>query len=99
MKEIVEIGYIKNELSPSWFIEKPIDFEYKVYQLMAFLKNCGDNVHNGYWFPDFEIIEKRYKDIESFKESSEINFMPINMIRSYLITSMIYLITPMSMLK
>jgi len=72
MKEIAEVTYIKNELSPSWFIEKPIDFEYKVYQLMAFLKKCGNNVNNGYWFPDFEIIEKRYKDIESFKESSEI---------------------------
>lgn len=72
MKELIEVDYIKNDLKPSWFIEQPIDFEYKVYTLMAFLKRAEENIYNGYWFPEFDIIEKRFKDIESFKESSDV---------------------------
>jgi hypothetical protein len=72
MSNIIEVEYIKNDLSPSWFIEGSIDFESKVYTLMAFLKKAENNIYHGHWFPDFEIIENRYKDLESFIESSEI---------------------------
>ena len=72
MNDIIEVDYIKNDLSPSWFIQGSIDFESKVYTLMAFLKKAENNVFYGHWFPDFETIENRYKDLESFIESSEI---------------------------
>lgn len=75
MKEIIEMDYVKNDLESSWFIQKPIDFEHKVYHLMAFLKKAEENIYNGYWFPEYEIIEKRYKDIESFIESSQIVYV------------------------
>lgn len=66
MKELIEMNYVKNNLDPAWFVQDPIDYEYKIYTLLAFLKNTEDNIENGYWFPDYEILEKRYTDIELF---------------------------------
>ena len=43
MSNIIEVEYIKNDLSPSWFIEGSIDFESKVYTLMA-LKKVENNI-------------------------------------------------------
>ena len=72
MNDIIEVEYNENYLPATWFVEGPIDFEHKVYVLMHFLKKCEENINNGFWFPDFELLAERFRDVESFIESSEI---------------------------
>lgn len=67
-----DANYIPNELSNTWFIESPIDYEYKYYKLMAYLQRLETNIENGYLFEEFTQLEKRYKDLESFNNSFEI---------------------------
>ena len=78
MNTTKELGYIENGLSSSWFVENPIDFEHKLYVLMSFIKNAETNINNGYWFPEFTIIEERYKDLCSFIENSKISMNKSN---------------------
>ena len=42
------------EMKPYWFIEGPIDFEYKYYVLMAYLMKVKENFNK----PGFEDILK-----------------------------------------
>jgi len=63
---------LKNELSSTWFARGVIDFERKIYELLSYLRDVKRNVENGFFFPDYYELEKRYKDLESYIESSEI---------------------------
>lgn len=65
-------NYIPNELSNTWFLESPIDYEYKYYKFMAYLQRLEQNIKNGYMFEEFVQLEKRYKDLESFHSSFQI---------------------------
>lgn len=70
MNDVITVEYIENNLSPTWFVENPIDFEHKYYILMAFLQRYEKNFDAGFVYPDYEIIEQRYKEILSFLENS-----------------------------
>jgi hypothetical protein len=68
----VDDTYTPNEFPNTWFVENPIDEEHKYYKLMAFLQRIDNNVNNGFIFHEYETLEKRYKDLESFIDTSEI---------------------------
>ena len=67
-----EINIIKTNLSSTWFARGVIDFERKIYELLSYLRDVKQNIDNGFYFPDYYDLEKRYKDLESYMESSEI---------------------------
>jgi len=65
-------NYIVNEFPNTWFVQKPIDIEHKHWKLLAYLQRVDDNIKKGYLFKEFETLEKRYKDLESFVSTYEI---------------------------
>lgn len=69
---IIDEKYNSNVLDNTWFVQNPIDLEHKYYTLMAYLQKVDKNVSNGFLFKEFDTLEKRYKDLESFINTYEI---------------------------
>lgn len=69
---ITDKNYIPNEFPNTWFVQEPIDVEHKHWKLLAYLKRLDDNVKKGFLFQEYETLEKRFKDLESFISTCEI---------------------------
>ena len=68
----IDKNYNSNILENTWFVQKPIDDEHKHWKLLAYLQRADENIKNGFLFPEYLTIEKRYKDLESFISTFEI---------------------------
>jgi len=60
------------KLSPIWFIENHIDFEYQKYILLDYLQHVDGLYEQGLLYPIFTEIEYHYKNLESFKTTREL---------------------------
>ena len=58
-------------LSNNWITEKLIDFEYKKYILLAFLKEVSDNFDENKLYPPLSDLINHYKQVISIKESKQ----------------------------
>lgn len=59
------------ELSPYWFLEDPVDFEYKYYVMMAYLMKVKENFNNPGFEKYFKNLITIKKDLESFVKNTE----------------------------
>lgn len=59
------------EMKPYWFLEEPIDLEYKYYVLMAYLMKIKENFGKPGFERYFKNILSIKKDLESFDKSTE----------------------------
>lgn len=64
--------YIPNFLPNTWFVQEPIDLEHKHWKLLAYLKRLDENIKKGFLYPEYELLKKRYKDLESYLSTCEI---------------------------
>lgn len=69
---ISDKNYVPNEFPNTWFVQEPIDVEHKHWKLLAYLKRVDENVNKGFLFQEFETLEKRFKDLESYISTCEI---------------------------
>jgi len=69
---ITDNNYEPNVFPNTWFVQEPIDIEHKHWKLLAYLKRIDTNVKKGFLFQEYETLEKRYKDLESFISTYEI---------------------------
>jgi len=53
------------QLDPNWIVSEPVDFEYKQYQLLGYLKKCNENFENHKIYPDFIEISLHLANIQS----------------------------------
>jgi hypothetical protein len=60
------------KLSPIWFIEKNIDFEYQKYILLDYLQYVDSMFDNGLLYPVLSEIEYHQKNLESFIKTREL---------------------------
>jgi hypothetical protein len=58
-------------LKPYWFLESPIDTEYKYYMLMAFLVNLKKSFQTKNFVKKFKELLTIKRDLESFDKSTE----------------------------
>jgi hypothetical protein len=68
----IDNNYNNKQLSNIWFIENPIDVEYKYYILMDFIQNVEKNVQKGYLYKEYIKLNNIYKDLQCFKTSFDI---------------------------
>ena len=61
------------EMKPYWFIESPIDFEYKYYVLMAYLMRVKESFKKRGFEKNFKNLLLIKKDLESFVKSTELS--------------------------
>lgn len=60
------------KLSPTWLTDKLIDFEYKKYLLLAYLKNVKGRFDNGELYPQMADLVTHYKNLLQVKENKEV---------------------------
>ena len=60
------------KLSPIWFIEKHIDFEYQKYILLNYVNDVNSNFKSDLLYPAFEDITYHLKNIESYRTTRNI---------------------------
>ncbi len=60
-----------SEMRPHWFLEDPIDFEYKYYVLMAYLMKVKENFNNNGFERYFKNLLSIKRDLESFIKNTE----------------------------
>ncbi len=58
-------------LSKNWLTEKHIDFEYKKYVLLAYLKEVHDKFEANYLYPSLSELIAHYRQILSIKENKQ----------------------------
>ena len=58
-------------LSNTWFVEHLIDFEYKKYQLLAYLKDIRDNFSRSEIYPGLGELVEHYKNLISFRSQTK----------------------------
>ena len=58
-----------NSLSVNWFIEGPVDFEQKKYQLLAYLQQINHHFHKTKLYPDLNDLVFHYNNLVKFKEN------------------------------
>lgn len=68
----IDKGYIKKDLKNVWFLENPIDLEYKYYILMDFLQTTEKNIDNGYLYKEYVKLNNIYADLQCFQTSYDI---------------------------
>jgi len=61
------------EMKPYWFIESPIDFEYKYYVLMAYLMKVKGSFGENGFEKNFKHLLTIKKDLESFVKNTELS--------------------------
>lgn len=60
-----------NEMKPYWFIESPIDLEYKYYVLMAYLVKVKESFRDNGFERGFKNLLTIRKDLENFVKNTE----------------------------
>lgn len=70
-------------LNQNWITEKLIDFEYKKYILLAYLKEVNENFEKNKLYPYFSELIEHYKQVKALKESKQsfLNSFPHRMTR------------------
>src|SRR5690554_6096195 len=63
-----------NHLSKNWLTEGLIDFEYKKYILLAYLKNTHANFQNLLLYPFLGDLYYHYKNLNQLKENKKLIF-------------------------
>lgn len=58
-------------LSKNWITEKHIDFEYKRYVLLAYLKEVSDNFGANKLYPSLAEIIEHYKSLSAIRENQQ----------------------------
>src|SRR5258706_13876661 len=58
-----------DELKDNWITEGWIDFEYKKYMLLAYLKKVKDSFHKTELYPFLSDLGFHYRNLVSLKES------------------------------
>ena len=58
-------------LNKNWITEKLIDFEYKKYILLAFLKEVSDNFEYNKLYPHLSELVEHYRQVLSIKENKQ----------------------------
>ncbi len=58
-------------LSKNWLTEKHIDFEYKKYVLLAYLKEVGQNFEAKILYPSLSDLVDHYRQLLSIKENKQ----------------------------
>ena len=58
-------------LSKDWLTEKHIDFEYKKYMLLAYLKDVSENFEKTRLFPYLSDLVEHYRNIVAIKENKK----------------------------
>lgn len=58
-------------LSPNWITEKHIDFEYKKYLLLAYLKEVSENFEETKLYPFLSDLISHYRGLIKLKENKE----------------------------
>lgn len=56
------------KLNADWFIEIPLDFEYKKYQLLAYLKEINHHFHKNRLYPNLNDLVFHYNNLQKFKK-------------------------------
>src|SRR4051812_47971464 len=59
------------KLSKDWITEKYIDFEYKKYILLAYLKEVSENFDQTRLYPYLADLVEHYRNVLSIKENKE----------------------------
>lgn len=59
-------------LSVNWFIEGSLDFEYKKYQLLAYLQHINKRFNKTKLYPDLNDLIFHYNNLLKFKESKTV---------------------------
>ncbi|WP_134088364.1 hypothetical protein [Olivibacter sp. XZL3] len=57
-----------SKLNADWFIEIPLDFEYKKYQLLAYLKEINHHFHKNRLYPNLNDLVFHYNNLQKFKK-------------------------------
>ncbi|MEH6306100.1 hypothetical protein RYH73_10635 [Olivibacter sp. CPCC 100613] len=57
-----------SKLNTDWFIEIPLDFEYKKYQLLAYLKEINHHFHRNQLYPNLNDLVFHYNNLHKFKK-------------------------------
>ena len=60
-----------SDMRPHWFLEDPIDFEYKYYVLMAYLMKVKENFNKAGFERYFKNLLSIKRDLESFIKNTE----------------------------
>jgi len=55
-------------LNTDWFIEVPLDFEYKKYQLLGYLKEINHHFHRTRLYPNLNDLVFHYNNLQQFKK-------------------------------
>lgn len=59
-------------ISVNWYIEPPIDFEYKQYKLLAYLQKVDDSFLKKILSPHLLFLEKMERELIDYKTSFDI---------------------------
>lgn len=59
-------------LEPTWFAEKPLDFEHKKWILLAYIQNIHNNFQNKILFPYLDDIRYHISNLEKWKTTREL---------------------------
>ncbi|MCL4638738.1 MULTISPECIES: hypothetical protein [Olivibacter] len=57
-----------SKLNADWFIEIPLDFEYKKYHLLAYLKEINHHFHKNRLYPNLNDLVFHYNNLQKFKK-------------------------------
>lgn len=60
-----------SELTSNWITEDLMDFEYKKYVLLAYLKNCRDHFQNTRLYPPLGTLVHHYNNLNELSNSIE----------------------------
>lgn len=55
-------------LNADWFVEIPLDFEHKKYQLLAYLKEINYHFHKTKLYPNLNDLVFHYNNLQKFKK-------------------------------
>ncbi len=55
-------------LNVNWFVELPLDFEHKKYQLLAYLQQINGHFHKNRLYPDLSDLIFHYNNLIKFKK-------------------------------
>lgn len=59
------------KLSPEWFLEGTLDFEYKKYVLLAYLQHVSQEFAEMHLYPSFSDLIFHYNNLSTFRESKK----------------------------
>ncbi len=55
-------------LNANWFIEVPLDFEHKKYQVLGYLKEINHHFHRTHLYPTLNDLVYHYNNLQKFKK-------------------------------